>query len=119
MEKELLNNVLQIQSQLKVLHWQTESYAEHNAFGMTYDTLDDLFDQIIEVYSGKYGRPKFDGMKNIALADYENIKVDAFIDGALNFFENAFMAESDSELGNICDEIKAALDKLKYLLTLK
>jgi hypothetical protein len=119
MEKELLSNVLQIQAQLRVLHWQTESFAEHNAFGTTYDTLDDLFDSLIESYSGKYNRPKFGGMKNIAIADYDNVKVDAFIDGALTFFENAFMAESDSELNNICDEIKAALDKLKYLLTLK
>lgn len=119
MEKELLNNVLQIQAQLKVLHWQTESYAEHNAFEVTYASLDTLFDNLIEVYIGKYARPKFGGMKNIAIADYENVKIDAFIDGALVFFENAFMADSDSELGNICDEIKAALGKLKYLLTLK
>ena len=37
----------------------------------------------------------------------------------LDFFANAFMADGDSELKNICDEIKAELDKLKYLLTLK
>jgi hypothetical protein len=119
MEKELLNNVLQIQAQLRVLHWQTESYAEHNAFGMTYDTLDELFDSLIEAYSGKYGRPKFGGMKQIAVADIDNIKVEPFIDGLLDFFSNAFIADGDSELKNICDEIKAALDKLKYLLTLK
>jgi len=119
MEKELLSNVLQIQAQLRILHWQTESFAEHNAFGGAYDSLDDLFDQLIEAYSGKYGRPKFGGMKNLAVADYSNVKVDAFIDGLLDFFSNAFMADSDSEMKNICDEIKAELDKLKYLLTLK
>lgn len=119
MEKELLSNVLQIQAQLRVLHWQTESYAEHQAFGMTYDSLDDLFDTLIEAYMGKYGRPKFGGVKNLAVADYENVKLDAFIDGLIEFFASAFMADSDSELKNICDNIKDTLDKLKYLLTLK
>lgn len=119
MEKELLNAVLQIQAQLRLLHWQTESYAEHQAFGQAYDSLGELFDNLIESYSGKYQRPKFGGMKTISIADYGNVKVDAFIDGLTEFFSSAFMADSDSELKNICDEIKAELDKLKYLLTLK
>ena len=119
MEKELLSNVLQIQAQIKTLHWQTESFAEHKAFDETYETLDGLFDTLMEAYMGKYGRPKFGGMKNIAVADYNNIKLDAFIDGLHQFFESAFMADTDKELDNICQEITGALDKLKYLLTLK
>ena len=94
MEKELLSNVLQISGQLKVLHWQTTSYAEHNAFERIYDSLGDL-------------------------ADYDSIKVDAFISAAEEFFVDAFMAEQDSELSNIKDEIVAELQQLKYLLTLK
>ncbi len=119
MEKELLANVIQMQGQLKVLHWQTESYAEHNAFGAIYEDLDDRFDRLIEVYSGKYQRPKFGGVKQISFADYENLKVDVFIDGMDDFLTNAFMAEQDSEIANIRDEIRADLMKLKYLLTLK
>lgn len=119
MEKELLANVIQMQGQLKVLHWQTESYAEHNAFGSIYEDLDDRFDRLIEVYSGKYQRPKFGGVKQISFADYENLKVDVFIDGMDDFLTNAFMAEQDSEIANIRDEIRADLMKLKYLLSLK
>lgn len=119
MEKELLSNVLQIQAQIKVLHWQTESFAEHKAFDEVYESLGDLFDKLIEAYSGKYGRPKFGGMKQLAVADYDNVKIDAFIDGLHQFFENTFMATTDKELDNICQEITAELDKLKYLLTLK
>jgi hypothetical protein len=119
MEKELLATILQTQGQLKVLHWQTESFAEHNAFGDIYESLDDRFDRLIEVFSGKYKRPKFGGMKQITFADYENLKVDAFIEGVDDFMTSAFMAEQDSELANIRDEIRADLMKLKYLLTLK
>jgi hypothetical protein len=119
MEKELLSNIVQMQGQLKVLHWQTESFAEHNAFEITYESISKLFDKLIEVYSGKYQRPKFGGVKELSFADYSNLKVDAFIEGMDEFMANAFMAEQDSELANIRDEIRADLMKLKYLLTLK
>ena len=119
MEKELLANIIQMQGQLKVLHWQTTSYAEHKAFEDTLDALMDRFDRIIEVYSGKYQRPKFGGVKQISFADYDNLKIDAFIEGMDDFLTNAFMAQQDSELANIRDEARADLMKLKYLLTLK
>ena len=119
MEKELLANIVQVQMQLKVLHWQTESFAEHNAFGDIYESLSDRFDRIIEVYSGKYKRPKFGGVKEISFADYENLKIDSFIESMDDFMAGAFMDEQDSELANIRDEIRADLMKLKYLLTLK
>ena len=119
MEKELLANIIQIQGQLKILHWQTESYAEHNAFEMTLDALMDHFDRIIEVYSGKYQRPKFGGVKQITFADYDNLKIEAFIETMDDFLTSAFIAEQDSEIANIRDEARAELMKLKYLLTLK
>ena len=119
MEKELLSNVLQIQGQLKVLHWQTESYAEHNAFGMTYDALEDKFDRLIEVYCGKYQRPKFGGVEELTFADHDTLKIDAFITSAIESFVDMFMSDKDAELSNLRDEIVADLNKLKYLLTLK
>jgi Family of unknown function (DUF5856) len=119
MEKELLATIIQTQGQLKILHWQTESLAEHKAFGKIYEALDGRFDRIIEVYSGKYQRPKFGGVKPITFADYDNLKIEAFIESVDDFLTNAFIAEQDSELANIRDEARADLMKLKYLLTLK
>jgi len=119
MEKELLSTVIQISGQLRILHWQTESFAEHNAFGDTYESLNDKFDRLIEVYSGKYKRPAFGEVKQLSFADYSNLKIDAFIEGMCDFFSEAFMAQQDSELANLRDEIIADLNKLKYLLTLK
>lgn len=115
----MLSTVLQVLGQLRILHWQTESFAEHNAFGDTYESLNGQFDKLIEVYSGKNQRPKFGGIKNLAFSDYDNVKVDTFIETTIDYFTNLFPAEQDSELANIRDEIKADLEKLKYLLTLK
>lgn len=119
MEKELLINILQISNQLKVLHWQTDQYSEHMAFGATYDSLDDKFDLLIESYSGKYQRPKFGGITEVKISDYSNIKIDAFISDSIEFFADTFMAEKDAELANVRDEIITDLQKLKYLLSLK
>ena len=119
MNKEILSTVIQMQGQLKILHWQTESYAEHEAFGNIYGALDSKIDNLIEVYSGKYQRPKFGGVKDITFADYESIKIEVFIETMDDFMTNLFMAEQDAELANIRDEIRALLMKLKYLLSLK
>lgn len=119
MEKELLSNVLQISAQLKALHWQTQSYPEHIAFEKTYNSLSERFDLLIEVYSGKYKRPEFGGVKEITIADYSSIKTDAFLKASEEFFVDLFTAEQDRELGNIRDEIVADIQQLKYLLTLK
>ena len=86
MEKELLSTVLQIQAQLKVLHWQTESYAEHKAFCKIADSLDDRFDTLMEAYMGKYQRPKLGGVAQLSVADYDNVKIDVMLDGLLEFF---------------------------------
>lgn len=119
MEKELLSNVIQIQGQMKVLHWQTQSFAEHSAFGLTYDSLDAKFDRLIEVYSGKYGRPKFGGVQQLSFADYDALKIDIFLNATFEFFLDTFMADQDAELANLRDEIIADIQQLKYLLTLK
>jgi len=42
---------------VKLVHFNTSSYAQHMALGRTYETLDDLTDSIIEQligYSGEY-----------------------------------------------------------------
>ena len=51
-----VNFFLGLQMQLKVNHWQTKGYARHNAFGSTYDELQDLVDRYVEEAMGKYGR---------------------------------------------------------------
>ena len=42
--------------QIKLLHWQTKSYARHKAYDDIYHSLGDLVDKFVEMYMGKYGR---------------------------------------------------------------
>lgn len=118
----LLEFFLTLQSQLKIWHWNTESFAEHKAFEDTYDTLSGLIDNYVEVHSGKNGRVKPE--KNtftFECGDYNsNVQkvVDAFIEG-LASMKKDLNEKKDSDLNNILDEMIAAVNKLKYLLTLK
>jgi hypothetical protein len=109
---------------MKVLHWQTFSYAEHKAFGKFYKTVDPLVDTLIEAIQGKYGRLMFGGIDSIQVSDYSNLKINVFIYDMETFFGNEIFLcglnkAGDPEIENILHEIRAEIDKLKYLLTLK
>jgi len=119
MEKELLASIIQISGQLKIMHWQTESYAEHVAFGTIYESLDEKFDLLIEAYSGKFNRVYFGGLTSINFTDIMDLKMDVFLDASISFFNDLFQSSDCTDLANIRDEIINDLNKLKYLLTLK
>lgn len=55
--KAIVSSFLGFRNQLKLFHWQTKSYAQHQAFGKAYDELSETIDEFLEVYIGKYARP--------------------------------------------------------------
>lgn len=116
----LINPFISLVEQLRIFHWQSESYAQHKAFGKAYEDLNDLVDNFVEVYSGKYGKPKAKLKYNITLSNFDPDYV-GFIDSSIEFLDNLTLElqeGKDSDLLNIRDEMKAVLNKLKYLLTL-
>ena len=42
MKDTFLNKFITLQEQFRILHWQTKSYARHNAFGGIYSDLDEI-----------------------------------------------------------------------------
>lgn len=117
----IVTNLLTLHNQLKIHHWQTKSYAEHQALGGAYDEFSVLIDEFIEVFMGKYGRiESSDGFK-IELENYKNVSPSDFADKYVDYLVNELpksLEESDTDLFNIRDEMLAQLNKLKYLLTL-
>jgi len=110
-----------MRDQIKLYHWQTVSYSRHKATDGVIDTLDKNIDRFVEVYIGKYGRPKAKTIsykvqsltdKNATAYVKECIKV---IQGALC---KGLTAEKDSDLLTIRDEMLADLNQLLYLFTL-
>jgi len=107
--------------QLHVYHWQTDSYAAHQAFGGAYDAIDGLMDQFVEVFMGKYGKVASKDGFDIKLGNITDKKPDEFIDEMIEFMTTEVpksLKDTDTDLLNIRDEILGELNKLKYLLTL-
>jgi hypothetical protein len=121
MDKIMIGALIAMQNQFRVFHWQTESYAQHKAFGEAYENLDGLIDEFVEIYQGKNGITKpGDGFK-IKLENLDDSPVDmidVFIDYLKNEVPNQ-LEKTDTDLLNIRDEMMGLLNKTKYLLLLK
>lgn len=119
----LIASFIGIKEQIKVLHWQTQSYSRHIAFGSTYDLLDEKMDEFIETYMGKYGRIALtEGEDSINLVNIGEIQIPEFLDTIVEYFisfNNQLNSNRDTDLLNLRDEMLGAINKLKYLLTLK
>ena len=120
---KVIVNLLKLQNQLRILHWQTLSYAAHKALGNAYDDLDDLIDSLVEVHQGKYGRIIFDTPIALGLVNQDEIDLEDILTQLVEYLTGPFneMHDSvkDTDCLNIRDEILAVINKLRYLMTLK
>lgn len=117
----MIGALIAMQNQFRVFHWQTESYAQHKAFGGAYESFDGLIDNFVEIYQGKNGIVKpNDGFK-IKLENLDSNPSD-MIDVFIEFLQNDLtnqLDEKDTDLLNIRDEMLGLLNQTKYLLLLK
>ena len=110
-------SLLIFQMQLKVMHWGTESYAQHNAFGTTYETIEEGLDALVESYQGYHGRIDFEC--SCDLPGFKNVECESWLDSILDCLNSLRGEFKESDLQNMADELIASVSKLKYLLTLK
>jgi len=120
----MITELLTLQNQLRIFHWQTDSYAEHKALNKAYDSIDALIDSFVEVFQGKNARVKGKDGFTIKLNNYkDNGDIVKFVDNNISYLTTELpkkLGEGyQDELLNIRDEMVATLEQLKYLLTLK
>jgi hypothetical protein len=120
----LFRSLVEFHVQLKTFHWQTKSFSEHSGAGVTYDSVDEILDTLVEAYQGYTGdeRLRFGGQLNIL--DYEQINTEEWLSGVITVIERLresteSVFKGSSDLLNIMDELLGAVSKFKYLLTLK
>lgn len=103
--------------QLHLLHWQTQSYAEHQALGGLYDYVHDFKDDVIEKLMGYMGkRPQVFKIEPLSSAS------------AMSVVENLCMFASElkaygeankfHDVCNLADALSGEAAKTKFLLTL-
>jgi DNA-binding ferritin-like protein len=110
-------NLLLFQSQLKIMHWGTESYAQHKAYMKAYDSIDEGLDALVESYQGYHGRIDFGG--SFEFISFKDVECDSWLNSMLECLNSLREDLNESDLQNLIDELIAAVSKLKYLLTLK
>jgi hypothetical protein len=119
----IIHFFFEFQTNIKLYHWMTLSYARHKAADELVEKMLDYSDNFMEVYIGKYGRPTL--LKkdyDIHLQKLDDKNVTAFLDKAINFMLKELpkhLKETDVDLFNIRDEIVSTLHQSKYLFTLQ
>lgn len=104
--------------QLHLLHWQTQSYAEHQALGGLYDYVHDFKDGVIEKLMGYMGKrpkaPKMEPLSDTANATIVVSELMSFASSLKSFAES----NSFHDIANLADALSGEAAKTKYLLTL-
>lgn len=103
--------------QLHLLHWQTKSYAEHQALGGIYDYVHDFKDGVIEKLMGYTGkRPGVFKIEPLGGKDSTTVVTEL-----MSFASNLKKyAETNSfhDIANLADALSGEAAKTKFLLTL-
>ena len=103
--------------QLHLTHWQTKSYAEHQALGALYDYVQDFKDGVIEKlmgYTGKRPAP-------YKIEPLTNCTGNECVSNLLSFassLKSYAEANSYHDIANLADALSGEAAKTKYLLTL-
>lgn len=123
MSADQIHFFLHLRDQIKLYHWQTRVYARHIATDQILEKLEKNIDSFVEVYIGKYGRPKLTGKNTtITLQNLSEAGATRLITSAIKQLQGSLMKslkEYDADLINIRDEIVADLNQLLYLFSLK
>lgn len=118
---EAILKIVEFQNQIRILHWQTNSYARHKAYDTIYEKLGELLDEFVEVYQGKYDKLEFSDA-TIKVVGLDSIQLNDYIVEFINLLITELPKQldgNDTDLLNIRDEILATVHKLKYFCTLK
>ena len=118
-QEELLCEMLEASAQAKVFHWQTSSFAEHEAMGDFYDEFNGLMDKFIEAYQGCYGRIML-GCE-LEVKPYTMDAPVAFLTSFKQYVSGdaRMLVMGNSALSNILDEINGLVEQTLYRLTFK
>lgn len=110
---DLVLTLLHSATNTHILHWQTKSYAEHQALGTFYEELPELVDSLVEAIQGRYDTTLDFPATYHSPADSGKRELQDLSD---HFQEKRSVLPQDSEIQNIADEIQALIDSTLYLL---
>ena len=112
-----------LRDQVKLYHWETLSFPRHKATDELVTNLDTNIDKFVEVYIGKYGRPKFSTSSSIKLRNFHDKEATTLLKQYIKWLSTSLPKSlnksADTDLLNIRDEILADLNQTLYLFSFK
>jgi hypothetical protein len=121
MSGEIVNLMLTLRNQVKIYHWETMQFSRHKSTDDLLGKLDDSIDKFVEVYIGKYGRPKLTTKTGtIRLRNFSDEEGPQLLKQAIEWLTTrlpTLLSSKDTDLLNIRDEIVADLNQTLYLFT--
>ena len=122
MSADHIHFFLQMRDQIKLYHWQTRVYARHIATDTILKELEERIDSFVEVYIGKYGRPRITGKNtSITLQNLTEAGATRLLRSSITYLQGPLtksLHSTDTDLFNIRDELIGQLHQLLYLFTL-
>ena len=121
----LIPAFLRFLNNIKVYHWQTTNYAQHNATDNLHTQMSLLIDQFVEVIQGKKGVNRLRVNDNtITLYNIDDIDIIQYMENFKYFLVSELPdaikmpGMSQSDLFNIRDEMLSIINKTLYLFSL-
>jgi DNA-binding ferritin-like protein len=112
---ELVKCLLDSATITHIMHWQTESYAAHQALGMYYSDIPDLIDDVIEAYQGKTKIILRDFPVQTSTHEYDSpIEYMEYLSQELT--EGRALFGEEPEIQNLVDAIADLIDSTMYKL---
>ena len=106
---------------IQAYHWQTKSYAEHEALGEYYNKFNDLNDRLVETYQGKTNeRIKFSAELRPGIMNYADKEiVKSEVNKQADRINEAYkLIEGQIDLESILEDMQEATSQLSYHLSL-
>ena len=111
---------------IKMYHWNTSSYATHQATDELYSKINKHMDHFMEIFMGKTGKriemKSKDSItiRNLSSKSKLRSQITDYKSYLVNLNNNPFMRlMTNTDLFNIRDELLADLNQFLYLLSLK
>ena len=122
--EQIVQSLLQIQISVKLLHWQTKSYAKHIATDKLVESLLPKIDKFVEILQGKRDkRVEFSSKQTLQLGNFTS-KSDVQLLKAIKIWLQKTLpqmlnTEKDTDLLNIRDDMLGDVNQTLYLFTFK
>ena len=118
---DFIQNNMNFLNDVQSYHWQTKSYAEHEALGEYYNKFNELNDRLVETYQGKINeRIKFSAELRPGIMNYADKEiVKSEVNKQADRINEAYkQVKGQIDLESILEDMQEVTSQLSYHLSL-